>query len=104
MRRLIVHIAEDDRRLLQPARLPQRFQIGREMEIAVATLPIGEAITGDGLHLHVGGQEIIAGVRALSRGLGDKVLGVQSLAQQPAIMIAEGEDHRVDLVGGDPPR
>ena len=88
--------------IAQPTRLPQRVQIGRQMEVAVAQFPVGKFITGRRFHFHIGGEQVITGVRAGPRRLGQKEFGIKAFAQQTSIMVAEGNDDGVDIAGCQP--
>src|SRR5207302_138180 len=68
------------------------------MKIAVAQLPIGKAIARDRSHLHVDGQQVVAGMGTVAADLLDEHLGVEALAQQPPVVVGEADDHGLDLV------
>ena len=66
------------------------------MHVAIASLPVGKGIAWHRLHLHVGGEEIVARVRTLVRDIGHKEGGVEALAHEAAVRIRELDQHRVN--------
>jgi hypothetical protein len=50
------------------------------MEIAVAELPVCEAIPPDGVHLHVGREQVVAAVSAFSDDVVYEHLGIEAFA------------------------
>ena len=97
MRFLVLHVAQHQRRFLEPGRAAQRAHVGHEVEVAVAELPVGEFIAGDRIHLHVHGEQVIAGVRAVVDHAVDEHLGIEPLAEEPAVVVGEADDDRFDL-------
>ena len=97
MRPDIHQIANHQRGSFQPTGAAQRAQVGRHVKIAVAACPVGQPITGHGLHLHVDGEQVVAAVCAVTCGSLQKELGVESLAHLPSVEVGEAEQHRVDL-------
>ncbi len=91
------HVAQHEGGPVGPGRRAQGGQVGDKMEIAVAPLPVGVAVAGHRLHLHVDGQQVIAAVGAVADGIVDEEAGVESFAHRSTEMIGEGHDHRVDL-------
>ena len=64
-------VAEHDRRSGRPAAAAQGGEVGDEVEVAVAALPVGVGVALDRFHLHVDGEQVVAGVasgRRASRG------------------------------------
>ena len=97
VRLLVPEIAQNERRLLQPARDAQRLEVRHEMEVAIPQLPVREAVTGDRLHLHIGGEKVIASVRAFLHDVIQEHAGIETLAKKPAVVIREAHHHRFDL-------
>src|SRR5438093_9463201 len=56
---LLDDVAEDDRRVLEPGRAAERREVRHAAYVTVALLPRGEAIAGDGVHLHAAGEEVV---------------------------------------------
>ncbi len=59
---------------VQPAGDAHRLQIGHHVKIAVAPLPVRVAIAGDRIHLHIHGQQVIAGVRPVPRHVIEEII------------------------------
>jgi len=97
VRLFALDVARDEGRLLQPARHAQGRHVGHHVEVAVAELPVGEGVTRHRLHLHVDGEEVIAGMAARLGDLLHEHLGVEALAHQPAVVVGEARDHGFDL-------
>src|SRR4029077_3780775 len=82
---------------LEPGNAPQRRQIGRELEVAVAAFPRGELVTRYGIHLHVEGEQIVAPLRPVSvLDLLEEEVAMEALAEQAPLHIRERHDHGVD--------
>ena len=98
------HVAEHERRRLEPRDAPQRAQVGLEREVAVALLPARDRVAGHGIHLHVERKQVVAALDGVLRlGLLDEELPVQALPHQPALHVCEGDDDGVDLACCDLP-
>ena len=92
------HVAKDERGGLEPGDAAQRRKVGHHVEVAVAALPVGHLVAGDGIHLHVERQQVVAPLDRLPVAGGvHEVLGVEALAHQPALHVGEGDDDGVDL-------
>ena len=90
-------VAEDERRAFQPRNRPQRVQVGLQEEIAVAALPVGDRIPGDGVHLHVEREQVVAALDAVLRDFAlEEELPLDALAHEAALHVGEGDDDRVD--------
>ena len=90
-------VAEDERRPFQPRNPPQRVQVGLEEEVAVAPLPVGDRIPGDGVHLHVEREQVVAALDAVLGDLAfEEELPVHALPHEAALHVGEGDDDRVD--------
>ena len=94
-------VAQHDRRRIGPARTGERRHVGHEMEVAVAQFPARVVVAVDGFHLHVDGQQVVAGVGAVAERLVEEEPRVETLAQQTSVVVGEGDQHGVDLAGGD---
>ena len=93
----IVHVAEHQRRPLQPGSAAQRRQIGFAVHVTVAVGPRREAVAGHRVHLHVARQEVIAGMHAVPEHLVAEERAADALAHQPAVEVGEGGEHGIDL-------
>ena len=90
-------VAEDERGRLEPGNAPQRRQVGRHAEVAVAPLPARERVAGDGIHLHLQREQVVAALDRVARvDLVDEELALQALAHQPSLHVGEGDDDGVD--------
>jgi hypothetical protein len=74
------------------------------VHVAVAELPVGEGVARHRLHLHVDGEEIVAGVAARACDLVHEHLGVEALAHEAAVVVGEARDHGLDLALRPPSR
>ncbi len=101
MRLDVDDVAQHDRRRVGPTGAGERREVGDEVEVAVAEFPAGVLVPGDGLHLHVDGQQVVAGMRSVLHRVVDEEGRVEALAQQTAVPVGEGGQHRVDLAGAD---
>ena len=91
------HVAQNERRPLEPRDPPQRRQVGDELEVAVPALPRGELVAGHRIHLHLERQQVVAALRAVPVvDLLEEEVAVQALAEQPSLHVGERHDHRVD--------
>ncbi len=97
----ISEVTDDDGRGIAPSGRAKRAHVGHEMEVAVAERPVGVVVAGNGFHLDVDREEIIAGVAAVGRGVIEEEATVEPLSHEPTVVIGEGDDHRVDLAGFD---
>ena len=94
-------VAEDEGGAVEPGCLAEGGHVGGHVEVAVAELPVGVLVAGDGVHLHVDGEEVVAGVGAGGRDLVEEEAGVEALAVKAAVEVGEGEGDGVDLAGVD---
>src|SRR5262245_946849 len=92
-----VDIAEDQGGLRQPRDEPQGREIGDHLHVAVPALPRGELEAGQGLHLHVDGEEIDASVGAVVHDVIEEIAADNALAHEPAERVGEHRQHRVDF-------
>ena len=84
-----------------PREQPQRRQIRRHHEVAVAALPRGHRVAGDGVHVDVDREQVVAAFRAGAHDVVEEVAGGKALALQTSLHVGDPDDDRVDLVGGD---
>ncbi len=92
----VLHIAQYQGCFFLPAGYPHRGQVRHEMKITVAQLPVGKVIAGHGLHFHVGGEQVVAAMRAaFGTGFQEK-LCVKPFSHQTAIMVGKGNNDRFD--------
>jgi hypothetical protein len=92
----VVDVAEDERRAVEPVGPAERGEVGAQQEVAVAEVPAGEPVARHRFELHVGGQQVVAGMGAVAGHLVEEELTVDALARQPAVVVGEADDHRVD--------
>lgn len=95
--RLGIEVAQHERGSRQPGDPAQRIQVRHGAHVAVARLPTGEAIAGNGVHLHVAGEEIVADVRSSVGDVLQKEMAGHALAHQAAIQVWKHGQHRVNL-------
>jgi len=94
MRAGVEDVAQNQCGLFQPGRQPQRRKVGLEHEVAIAFGPICGLVAGDGLHIDVVGEQVIAAMRLLMRR-GDEVGRMKALADQAALHVDAGAQHGV---------
>ena len=91
------HVAEDERSRLEPRDPAQRVEVRGEPEVAVATLPAGDLVPGNGVHLHLEREQVVAALdRVPGLELLQEELAVDPLAHQAALHVGERDDDRVD--------
>ena len=76
-------------------------RVGDHVEVAVAALPAGVGIPLDRIHLHVDGEQIVAGVAAICERAVQEELGVVPFAHQAPVVIGERQHDGVDPAGLD---
>ena len=97
-----LHVAENERRRLEPRDAAERRQVGPNVEVAVALLPARERIARHRVHLHLEREQVVAALHPVPRvHLLEEELGVKALAHQPALHVGEGDDDGVDRAGLD---
>src|SRR2546425_2549404 len=94
---LRVHVAEDEGGLGQPREETERPEVRDHLHVAVATLPGRELEARQGLHLHVDGEKVDAGVRALVGDVVEEVAPDDALAHEAAERVGKDGEDRVDL-------
>ena len=77
--------------------------VGPADHVAVALLPVGEPVAGQDVHVDVDRQEVVAALdRALVGGdVVEEVVAGDALAHEPALLVGEHDEHRVDLAAVD---
>ena len=95
---VVLEVADDHGGLLEPGHQAQGREVRDHVEVAVAELPIGEFVAGDGLHLHVDGEQVIAAVGAVPGGALEEEVGIEALAHEAAVEIGEDHQHGVDII------
>ncbi len=98
---LPLQVDEAERRGGQPRHRHQGGEVGRHHEVAVAARPRGHGIAVDRVHLHVDGQQVVAGLGAVGDDLVEKEARVHALALQPSLHVGQAQQHRVDAAVGD---
>ena len=97
---MVEHVGQHQRRAFEPGQRPQRRQVGLQDEIAVALVPARRRVARHRLHVDVVGEQVVAAVRLLV-GAVDEVLGLEALADQPALHVDHGDQHGIDAAGLD---
>ncbi len=96
-----MEVTEDDGGGGQPISDPKRREVGNEVEVAVSEFPVGVRVAGNRLHLHVRGEEIVAAVTPAFCNLFDEEVAVDPFAVEPAVVVGECHDDRIDCTGLD---
>ena len=97
---VVPDVAEHHGGLLLPAQPPQGAQVGRQVEVAVPLLPVGQPVALHRLHLHVHGQEIVARVGAFRHPAFQEETRVQALSHEPSVEVGERHQHGVHPARG----
>ena len=98
-----LHVAEHERRRLEPRDAAERRQVGPDVEVAVALLPARERVARHRVHLHLEREQVVAPLHPVPRvHLLEEELGVEALPHQPALHVGEGDDDGVDRAGSRP--
>jgi hypothetical protein len=105
-------VDEDDGGGLHPGQVADGRRVDHAAHVSVALVVAGPRETGDGCVVEVAGDQVVAVLRALLDYHVEIELPVRALSDEAAVVIAEGDDHRVDravadvgleLFGGDVP-
>ncbi len=100
VRVLVVDVADDHGRLLEPRAEPERREVGDHLEVAVAGLPARVLVAGQRLHLHVDRQQVEAGVEPfLAEHLLQEEVREHPLPLEASLQVREHAQDRVDLTG-----
>ena len=67
------------------------------MEIAVPAFPTRHPVAGNRFHVHIDGEQVVAGVRAVFGGAFQEETRIQTLAELAAVQIGEGQQDRIGL-------
>ncbi len=94
---MVEHVAQNQRRLLQPRHMAQRGKVRLHDEVAIALRPACCLVAGHRLHIDVVGQQIVAAMRLVMRGF-DEIPGQETLADETALHVDGTGENRVDLV------
>ena len=89
-------VALDHRGVLLPRRPSQRAQVEVEEHVAIATLPGRHRVAGDGVHLDIDGEQVVAALSAVVEHMVEEETCVQALALEAALHVGEAHDDRVD--------
>jgi hypothetical protein len=89
-------VGEHQRGALLPRHQAQRVEVGPQHEVAVAALPGRHGVAVDGVHLHVDGEQVVAGLGGVRDDLVEEVLGGAALALQPALHVGDRDEDGVD--------
>ena len=87
----------------QPRDEPQRGEVGRHHHVAVTGLPARHRVPVDGVHVDIDGQQVVAAFGTVGGDILDEQPRRHPLAGQPALHIAERDDHGVDVTVGHQP-
>ena len=79
-----------------PRDRPERVEVRRHLEVAVAALPRGHLVPRDRLHVDVDGEEVVAPLRPVLEHRVEEVRGGQALALEPPLHVRDREQHGVD--------
>jgi hypothetical protein len=71
------------------------------VEVAVAGLPARVFVAGDDVHLHVAGEQVVAGVHAAVGHLLQEIRPHDPLAHEAAVHVGEDGEHGLDLAALD---
>jgi hypothetical protein len=95
---LRIDVADDERGLLQPRDDAQRREVGNQPEVSVARVPVGVAVTRNGLHLHIDRKQIQAGVKPLfAEHVIEEIVACDALAHETPLQIGEHAQDGVDV-------
>ena len=95
---VVEHVAEHQRGAFEPGHAPQRREVGLHDEVAIALVPARRRVARHRLHVDVVGEQVVAAVRLLMRAV-EEELGLEALADQPALHVGNAATHGVDGAG-----
>ena len=78
----------------------QRVEVGLHDEVAVAALPARHLVAGDGVHVDVDGQQVVAALGVVLDDLVEEVRRGEALALQAPLHVGDHEQDCVDLARG----
>src|SRR5207247_9594012 len=91
------HVAQNQRRRIQPWDSAEGRKVRQQFEVAVSLLPVRHLVAGDGVHLHVQREQVVATLDRLAvAGRLHEVLGIYALAHQATLHVADGDHDGVD--------
>jgi hypothetical protein len=90
-------IADYERGPVEPTRNAERTEVGHEVKVAVPALPIREPVSGNRLHVHVHGKQVIADMSA-APGIVEEELRIQALTHLTAVHVGEAKKDGVGQV------
>ncbi|MNI21322.1 hypothetical protein D3C73_748400 [compost metagenome] len=96
---MVEHIAQHQRRALEPGYLAQGAHVGLEHEVAVTFAPAGSGVTRHRLHVDVVGQQVIAAVGFFMAAVDEK-LDLETLAHQAALHVDHAHQDSIDFARG----
>ncbi len=99
----VEQVADHERRCLEPRDRAEGAHVGPADHVAIALLPVGELVSGEHVHVDVDRQEVVAALDRASVGgdVVEEVVAGDALAHEPALLVGEHHEHRVDLVAVD---
>ena len=77
----------------------QCVEIRTHDEVAVAGIPGRHRVALDGVHVDVDGEEVVAPLCSVSEHLVNEILGMDALADQPALHVGDRDGDGVDESG-----
>ena len=96
---VIQQIAQHQRGAGQPRHQPQGGHVRAQHIVAIALFPAGGFIAGNGVHLHIDGEEIVAAMGFFMSAIAEKG-GVKAFAHQAALHVDAGHEDSVNLALG----
>lgn len=96
---MVQHVAENQRRAVEPRNAPKRRKVRLHGVVAVTLVPARRLVTGHRLHFHICREQVIAAMRFLPRTF-HEVFRVKTLSHQTALHIHLAGEHRVDAALG----
>src|SRR5690606_9500650 len=92
---MIQHIAKDHGGPVEPRHTAKRRKIGLHRIVAIALLPARRPEAGNGLHFHIGCQQIVATMGLLESALHEE-LGLETLAHEAGLHIDKASANSFD--------
>ena len=99
---LVGEVADDQGRPLEPRDAPRRGVVGAAHEVAVAGVPVGEAVTGQGVHVDVDREEVVARLDPVVGHVRGEEVSRDPLADRAPVHVGERHHDSVDGSVGDP--
>ena len=98
---LVGQVADDEGRAGLPGDQPGGVVVGMAHEVAVAGVPVGEAVAGQRVHVDVDGQQVVARLHAVLGRVGREEVRRHPLAHRATVHVGEGQHDGVDRPVGD---